>query len=416
MPIVFQINECLNGSTGKIARQIGDLAISEGYDSYIAYSAWEKEFPCNSKLIRIGNKYDRYFHAIETRLFDNHGLASRKATRNLIKIIKTISPDIIHIHNIHGYYLNYDILFSYLKVSNISVVWTFHDCWAFTGHCGFFFSFRDADCEKWKTGCHHCKLLNEYPKSLFADRTKINWNKKKEVFNSIPDMTIVAVSDWIKEMTKKSFLNKFKIERIHNGIDINMFKPCGLKKNVYERYCIKEGNRLIIGVANVWESRKGLPDFCYLSSNLPSNVTILLVGVKYNQMKDLPSGIIGVERTENVQQLSELYSAADLFVNPTYGDNFPTTNLEALACGTPVVTYNTGGSPESLDEKTGIVVERGDKNGLLISTLIVLNEWDLNKTSKLCRDRAISFYDQNNNFQEYMKLYNTIIKHKSNND
>lgn len=408
--VLLQINECLNASTGKIARQIGDLAVEAGYESYIAYSAWEEEFPCKSKLIKIGNKYDRYFHALETRVFDNHGLASRKATKELVKQICVISPDLIHLHLVHGYYLNYIILFECLREINVPVIWTFHDCWAFTGHCGFFFSIKGDDCEKWMTGCNHCNLLNEYPKSIYADRTKKNWELKKYVFNSLPELTIVAVSDWIKTLTEMSFLKNNRVERIYNGIDVNLFAPTGKKNDVLERYEIGKDNKLILGVANVWEKRKGFTDFCYLSSKLPSNVTILLVGVSEKQAKSLPQGMLGIKRTENVQQLAELYSAADIFVNPTYADNFPTTNLEALSCGTPVITYRTGGSPEAIDEHTGIVTDRGDIDSLYKNILLILNEWNLEETAKYCRDRALKLYNQNTNFHIYLDLYKKIIE------
>ena len=357
---VLQINVTANsGSTGKIAEQIGRLVMAEGWQSMIAYGRYAN--PSESNLIRIGTKFDLIEHGIESRLFDNHGLASRRATNAFIKQIEEIKPDIIHLHNIHGYYLNYQLLFEYLSKLNTPIVWTLHDCWSFTGHCAYF---DFAKCEKWRSACcPPCPCKKKYPTTLIADRSKENWETKKQRFTSIKNLTLVPVSKWLGDLTRQSFLNQYHIRVIHNGIDLNNFQPTEDVKAIKAKYGIT-GKYTILGVANIWEERKGFADFIRLRKVLPQEYNIVLVGVSKKQTSLLPTGIIGIERTQDQKELAQLYSALIYYVNPTYEDNYPTTNLESMACGTPVVTYRTGGSPESINKDTGIVVKQGDINGL----------------------------------------------------
>lgn len=408
---LLQINECLNGSTGKIARQIGDLAIDNGWDSYIAYSAWENEFPCKSKLIKIGSKYDRYFHALETRLRDNHGLASRRATKKLVETIQKLTPDIIHLHNIHGYYLNYPILFRYLREKNIPVVWTLHDCWSFTGHCSHFDAIK---CFKWREKCRHCQGLNTYPKSLWIDRSEKNYLLKKEHFTAIADcLTIVPVSYWLENFVQQSFLKDVKVQTIHNGIDIDTFRVYDSDK-VRQKYKL-DGKFVVLGVAAPWTQRKGLNDFITLRQRLPHDkYAIMLVGLTKKQIKKLPNGIIGITRTDSPQELAEIYSMADVFFNPTYEDNYPTVNLEAIACGTPVVTYDTGGCAEAISAEAGWVVQQGKMSDMvkIINNLALRNENEILTQRMLCRYYAEKNFKQTDCFRQYISLYEYLINYK----
>lgn len=403
---VLQISIEVNAnSVGKIAEQIGEAVIDRGWESYITYARDHK--PSKSHVIKIGNNIDLYWHGIMTRLFDRHCLHSTVATKKLVRQIEEINPDVIHLHHIHGYFLDMVVLFDYLKKANKPVVWTFHDCWSFTGHCPYP---NLANCNKWKTGCNHCPQKKEYPGSIWIDRSRKNWEEKKELYNSIENLTIVPVSDWMKELVEQSFLKGNHIHRIYNGIDLNVFSPQDSKETVYDKYGIPKENKILLGAASTWDSRKGLTDFIELSSKLPTNISIVLVGLNEEQLNNLPSNVIGIKRTYNVQEMAELYSATDVFVNPTYGDTFPTTNLEALACGTPVVTYKTGGSPEAVDEETGIVVKQGDKYGLKEAILTILETWDLEEVTGKCRSRAKKLYDKKGNFSEYVDLYESLIK------
>ena len=330
---LLQINITANwGSHGKIAEEIGNLAISRGWGSYISYGRWAN--PSKSKLIHIGSSFDEKCHGLQSRLFDNHGLASVKATKNFIKEIEKIKPDIIHLHNIHGYYLNYPILFDCLKRMQVPVVWTLHDCWPFTGHCAYF---DFAKCERWKKGCYSpCPCKSEYPKTILCEATKRNYRLKKEVFNTIANLTLVPVSDWLGSLLKESFLKNYPIKVVKNGIDINVFKPADAIE-VRKKYGIGF-QPYLIGVASVWEKRKGFDDFLKLAKEISPKIKLVLVGLDKNKLSTAQqNGIIGIPRTENVNELTALYSGAEMFLNLTYEDNYPTTNLEAMACGTPVL-------------------------------------------------------------------------------
>lgn len=391
---LLQINVTANwGSTGKIAEQIGQCAIAHGWDSYIAYGRWYN--PSQSHLIKIGDKLNMYQHYAEQRIFDNEGLCSRRATKEFIKRIDEIKPNVIQLHNIHDHYLNYRLLFEYLNKTDIKVVWTFHDCWAFTGHC---FHFITKGCERWKSGCFDCPLQHEYPKTLF-DRSRKNYTMKKNLFGANNNLTIIACSEWIANFVRQSFLRDKPIYVINNGVDLNVFKDS-------ESFDTNKKSFHVLAVSNVWNKDKGFDDILKLREIFSNEYEITIVGVTKQQLNSLPQGIVGIERTQNVHELVALYSKADVFINPTYADNFPTVNLEALACGTPVITYRTGGSPEALDEKTGVVVEQGDINGLAVA-IQKMKENPL--FSADCRKRAEDYFEKDKCFEKYIELYNSLI-------
>ena len=393
--ILFQINECLNYSTGNISQSIGNAAISIGWDSWIAYSSREPAVPSFSHIIKVGGFLNPYIHYAENRLFDREGLSSRRATRELVKQIQEIKPDIVQLHNIHDHWLNYRILFEYLNSTDIKVVWTFHDCWAITGHC---FHFVTKGCDRWKTECHDCPLQREYPKTLL-DRSRKNFELKKRLFTSNPNLAIVGCSNWMADLVHMSFLKDKRIEVIHNGIDLNVFKPSGSKPN--------DGTFKVLAVSNVWNKEKGYYDILKLREHLPTDYEIIIVGLTADQFKELPKGIKGIQRTQNVQEIVELYSSSNVLINPTYADTFPTINIEALACGTPVITYKTGGSPEIIDEKTGIVVEQGNLEALT-NAITSLREKPLD--SKECRKRAETLFNKEERFKDYINLYEQLLK------
>ena len=395
MPRLLQINVTANwGSTGKIAESIGLCALQHGWESYIAYGRYSR--PSQSQLIRIGNSFSPYIHYIEQRLFDNEGLCSRRSTKQLIATIKSISPDIVQLHNIHDHYLNYRLLFEYLNTTDIKVVWTFHDCWAFTGHC---FHFVTKNCTKWKDGCSHCPLRNAYPKTLL-DRSFLNYRLKRDLFTANNNLSIVACSDWMSGFVQESFLKSKPVCTIHNGVDLSVFTPSTSSEGC-------AGRRFsVLAVSSVWTREKGLFDIYKLREMLPSEFDIVLVGVSSKQQQHLPPGIIGIQRTQDVSELVQLYRSADVLINPTYADTFPTVNLEALACGTPVITYNTGGSPEAVDESTGVVVPQGDVQALA-DAILKLQAHPL--SSDACRGRAEMFFDKDKCFEQYLALYNQLL-------
>lgn len=393
---VVQINSvCGVGSTGRIAVDISKKLNDEGIENYIFYGTGQSDYEYG---IKFGGTLNLRTHQLGTRLLGKHGFYSRKATKKLIEKIKNIDPDIIHLHNIHGHYLNVEVLFEYLASSNKKVIWTLHDCWSFTGHCAYY---DYVNCNKWQTECNNCPALREYPRSLIFDRSRESFKDKKRIFNSVEDLTLVTPSRWLAEETKKSFLSKYPVQVINNGIDLSNFKPS--RGDFREKHGIEE-KFIILGVAGVWERRKGLDYFLELAKKAKEDEVIVLVGLSQEQQNKLSKNIIGISRTNSVKELAEIYTTADVFVNPTLEDNFPTTNLEALACGTPVITFDTGGSPECIDNQTGIVVEKGNLDNLLNAIDIVKNKGK-EKYKKACIDRAKELYDKQNKFLEYIQLY-----------
>ena len=400
---IFQINTTVNsGSTGRIAEEIGNVLIANGHESYIAYGRGNQN--SKSTKIKIGSSTDVAIHGVITLLTDRHGFGSRKATHNLIKKIDEINPDVIGLHNLHGYYLNIEILFKYIAEKNIPVIWTFHDCWPFTGHCTYFDS---VGCEKWKTQCNKCPKTKMYPKSIGLDNSFKNYNDKKRIFNQVQNLHIVTPSHWLKGLVKESYL-KHPVTCIHNGIDLNQFRLATNTDALREKLQL-QNKKIVLGVASIWDERKGLLDFKKLARLLSDSYKIVLIGLTQKQIDILPNNMLGIKRTESVAELATYYSMANVFVNPTYQDNFPTTNIEALACGTPVITYNTGGSAEAIDEETGEIVQKGEIQLLKQA----IEKWCENSSVKIsikCRTRAEKFFNKEDRYSEYLAIYEQSLK------
>ena len=388
---VLMINSvCGIKSTGRIATDLADMLTEKGHMVKIAYGREEIPEKYKEYAVRIGNEWDVRLHALEARLFDNAGFGSKKATLKFLEWVREFAPDIIHLHNLHGYYINVELLFKFLKEYKKPVIWTLHDCWAFTGHCA---HFDLCKCYKWKTECHKCPQKKEYPASILLDNSRKNYRNKKKAFQGVDNMVIVTPSDWLADLVKESFLREYETRVINNGIDLTLFKPT--EGEFREKY--KLGNKIIVlGVASVWEVRKGLVDFIELRKQLDRRYEIVLVGVSEEDKNILPYGMLGITRTDSVRELAEIYTAADIFLNLTYEDNYPTVNLEAQACGTPVITYRTGGSVESVPEEQ--VANQGD----LKSVVELIVKYEGKKTS------VQSFYDKNVAFEEYIELYEEI--------
>ncbi|WP_366934524.1 glycosyltransferase [Prevotella sp.] len=400
---LLQINITANwGSHGKIAEGIGNVVMSHGWESHVAYGRWAN--PSSSQLYHIGSMMDERIHGVGSRLFDNHGLMSKRATIQLLHYVEQLNPDIIHLHNIHGYYLNYPELFSFLSQANKPVVWTLHDCWPYTGHCA---HYMYVQCDRWKTHCELCPQKLSYPASLLLDCSYRNYDMKKQAFLSVPNLTLVPVSKWLEGDLRQSFLKDCRIQQIYNGIDINVFKPQTDTKVIMEKYNIPSGKRVLLGVASNWW-RKGFEDFLQLRRLLDNRYVIVLVGLDEKRMKSLPTGVIGIRRTENVCDLCGLYSLAYVYLNLTLEDNMPTTNLEALACGTPVITYRTGGSPEAIDEFTGYIVNQGDIESVCeLVESVCSREKDVFK--RVCRQRVIDNFSSSVQYEKYYMLYNRLL-------
>lgn len=399
---VLQINSvCGTGSTGRIAKDIHDVLIRRGHESVIAYGRGGS--PSYDNTIKIGYKLNNYFHLAATRLLDRHGFASSRASKVFLKQVAELNPDIIHLHNIHGYYMNIALLFEYIKQTNVPVVWTLHDCWPFTGHCAFF---DYVNCNRWKTQCFDCPQKKEYPASVALDNSKRNYLRKKEIFPGVSRLTFVSPSTWLGHIATQSYLGAYPTEIIPNGIDLDRFKP--IQSSFKQKHNI-DNKFIILGVASVWDRRKGLKYFNQLAKEIGEDTAIVLVGLSDKQKDELTNGIIGITRTDNVQQLAEIYTAADVFLNPTLEDNFPTTNIEALACGTPVITFDTGGSPESIDEKCGVIVEKGSTHGLIEAINTVKRKRKAHYSNH-CRARTEERYNKDDRFNDYISLYDRMMK------
>lgn len=387
---VLMINVvCGIRSTGRICTDLATALEAQGHEVKIAYGRENVPEQFQKYAVRIGTDFDVKRHGIRTRIADGAGFGSKRVTEKFIEWVKEYDPDVIHLHNIHGYYINIEVLFKYLKESGKKVIWTLHDCWAFTGHS----AYCDAvQCDRWKIECYKCPQSSEYPKSV-VDRSKRNWKKKRELFTGIANMTIVTPSYWLSNLVKESFLNNYEVQVIHNGIDTSQFRP--LKNDFRKHYGLEE-KRILLGVATVWNDMKGYSDFLKLSSMLDDSYIIVLVGLSDDQLEELPDNILGIKRTASVKELAYIYSAADVFLNLSYCENYPTVNLESRACGTPVVTYNTGGSPESAGSEC-VVVERGNLHEVVFA---------INNLS-LAIEEDVSEFDGKVSAEKYLGLFKT---------
>lgn len=392
---IVHINTFPNKATGSIMFSVhNELQKLDKWDSYVV---WGRGRTPKDKVHEYNMQcgWEIMMHGVLSRIFDNTGFNSDYATERLLQKMEYLMPDIIQLHNLHGYYINVKMLFEWIKHRNIPVVWTLHDCWAFTGHCAYF---DYANCNCWKNGCHDCVQKKSYPASLVFDNSKLNWLRKKELFN-YKQLHLVTPSIWLHDLVKESFLKKLPCSVINNGIDTDVFKPSSIN-------CHIGGKFKILGVASEWTLRKGLHDFIQLYRMLNhEQIEMTIVGLTSQQIEALPEGIRGMTRTDNIEQLVSLYQEADMFFNPTYEDNYPTTNLEALACGTPVCTYRTGGSIESVNEGNGFVVEKNELGEVKKIIEERLHSRKMGLHLDIDRKRISKEYMA----EQYIKLYNDIL-------
>lgn len=401
---IAQINITTGGSTGHIMLNIATVAREKGIlartYSPVRFSRRGKvSYPNIDEHMYWGSSLESCFHYYAGQLLGKNGMFSYSGTKALIKDLYHFKPDIIHLHNIHAFCINLPMLFRYIHKNNIKVIWTLHDCWAFTGNCPYF---AFSECDKWRTGCHHCPQPKAYMK-MYIDTSKKMYELKKKLFCGVKDMTIVTPSEWLAGLAKQSFLRNYPIKIINNGIDLSIFKPT--------QSCFRErhklyGKKIILGVASCWEYRKGIDVFVELSKRLDKDYKIVLVGTNDGIDSQLPANILSIHRTDNQVQLAEIYTVADLFVIPTREENYPTVNMEALACGTPVLTFRTGGSPEIIGN-CGSVVEVNDIDAMEREIIRICDDKPYSESA--CLERSKSF-DMNDRFQEYIELYKEVLK------
>lgn len=396
---IVQINAVPYGSTGRIMFHLADELKNENHEVLCtAGFTWKKtvrdDFFLTSGLI------EKTVHMLLSRITGFHGCFSRFATRKFLKKIDLFRPDIIHLHNIHGWYINIPMLFNYLKRNpEIKVIWTLHDCWSVTGHCAHFMM---ANCDKWKTECKQCAQYHLYPKTIIDQSCRM-YHLKKGWFSGIPNMTIVTPSEWLKSIVKQSYLKEYRVEVINNGIDLTMFRPIG---SSFRSEHGLQNKYIILGVAYAWDNKKGLDVFVELSGRLPDNYVIVLVGTDENVDKVLPQNILSIHQTQNQTELAEIYSAADVFVNPTKEENYPTVHLESIACGTPVITFDTGGAKEMLTSECGSVIEYNNIDEMERKIIYCCEKQPFSE--KKCVQHAQNF-EASKRYREYIDLYKSVL-------
>ncbi len=402
---IFQINFYDMFSTGKIMLGIAQAARERGFVVKTSSKAAKISFDLkrnDPNHLYIGTRVANTIHRYFSWITDLQDCGTIFGSLNLIWNIERFKPDVVHLHDIVGWYVNIDILFRYLKWRDIPVVWTFHDCWAFTGRCIYF---DHIGCDNWRSGCGDCPQLGYMPRTWYFDRSAWNFRRKKRLFTALKRLQIVTPSQWLADLTKESFFADYPIKVINNGIDLTRFKPT--EGETYRK--LKAMNkRIVLGVAATWSHRKGIDVLFRLARDLGDDYIVLLVGAAPHDIPSDVTNAVAYPRTHNVEELAEIYTAADLFANPTLEDNFPTVNLEALACGTPIVTYRTGGSPESVDENTGRVVAQGDYDAFKEAVLEVAQ---LGKTHFFdhCLERS-KLYDINTMLDEYVSMYKSELR------
>jgi len=400
MKVLLINSVCGFGSTGSICFDIATVLEKHGHECYIAYGQGSTTY---EKTFKIGTKLENHLHNIGSRITGKQGYFTKKGTRQLIKFIKHYKPDLIHLHNLHGNYLNIELIFTFLKELDKPVVWTLHDCWSFTGKCA---HYTDVACYKWQTHCNNCPQVEKYPPSLFLDQSEVMFTDKKKWFNSIKNLTIIPVSNWLADEVKKSFLNNNCLKPIYNWVNHEVFKPTD--EDIREQYGITKNKFIILGVSAGWNiSSNKLKDFISLSTLISDDMQIVLVG-KVDNQNDIPSSITHIPYVDGANELSKIYSIADVYVHLSTEDTFGKVIAEAMSCGTPVIVYNATACPEIVGDGCGYIVEKNNVHKVY-EKIQIINESGKEMYSLACRNHVIKFFDMDNNINKIIKIYKDII-------
>lgn len=402
MKKIVQINVTCNGSTGRIMEQIQKKATESGYK---AISFYGRGNPSNKECIKIDTQIEILWHVLIARLLNLQGHGSIFATYRMIKKIKKIQPDIIHLHNLHGYYINLKMLFKFLKKQNIPIIWTLHDCWAFTGHCAYYTA---NNCEKWKSLCDNCKYKNMYPEAyFFGNRAKKEYLLKKKLISEIKNLTITVPSHWLKGQVNNSYLKERQTEVVHNCIETNVFKPIEYT-DIKKKYNIDLNKKIILGVAAQWGKNKGIEYFKELSEIIDNEKeVIVMVGLTDKQIQAMPENIIGINRTENIEELVNIYSMADVFFNPSIQETFSMVTIEAIACGTPCLVMDSTATPELVNENIGRILKKQEFSDMKKIYKEIQEMIKKGKNTNACVEQAQKYDIEN--YQKYINLYKNII-------
>lgn len=423
---IAQINVVASLSTGRIAAQLCRMAGQAGHKALLCYS--RDTAPTDIASYKIGGKISLATHLALSRLTDRSGFFSRHATQKLVRQLELYQPDLVHLHNLHGYYLHLPTLFAYLKSHDLPVVWTLHDCWAFTGHCAYYTMAQGAQpldgrrrrarqtalgCDRWQDGCGGCPRRGSYPASWFLDQSARNWRDKRDLFTGLPHMVLVTPSDWLRDQVLQSFLKDYPVYTLPNGLDTAAFQPCqdeAFMRDIVRYYGLEQtgGRKLVLSAAAVWDERKGLDDLIDLSRALGPDYCVAAVGLDEYQIASLPKNtVLGLKRTGNLRDLCALYTAADVYVSASHEETMGMTLLEALACGTQVLCYDATALPEIVTDQVGEVVPLGDIAALADG---VRRLCAAPMDASACRARAAEF-DADDRFSAYLRLYENMYRH-----
>ncbi|MBO4694232.1 MAG: glycosyltransferase [Clostridia bacterium] len=380
---------------------MGDIqrrANIEGFDTLSIYARGEGYK--NLRCVKVGGFFSFWFHVALTTVFDKQGHGSYFKTKKIVDILRREKPDIIHLHNIHGYYLNYPLLFRYLKDEfKGKIVWTFHDCWPFTGHCA---HFTVAACDRWQEICYNCPNKTKYPVSLIFDSSNSEYKNKKEYFTGLNDLTITTPSYWLKELVCKSFMGKYEVKVVNNWINSDVFKPT-FDDEVLKKYSIPNDKRIILGVANVWDERKGLRVFKEIANRISDDYSVVCVGLSSKQINALPDNVIGVLRTDNQRELAVLYSNAAVYINPSKEETFSLTVLEAISCSTPVIGFDTSAVKELINDDNGLLLFDDDIDVYINAVYKIASRAKNSEKMKAFSDR----YNANVQIGKFIEIYNS---------
>lgn len=398
---VLQINSvCGIRSTGRICTDIADMLRENEDACRIGYGRSQVPERYQQIAVPIGGRLNTMLHGIGSRLFDNTGFYSSAATRKFLKWVDSYKPDIVHLHNIHGYYVNIELLFKYLKKKNLPVVWTLHDCWAFTGHCS---HFAAQGCQKWQQQCYSCSLRKEYPASFLLDNSRGNYCRKKTLFGGIEKMQIVTPSDWLASCVKQSFLGEYPVMTIQNGVELSSFRPT--ESDFVQSYGL-QGKKLVLGVASAWSKHKGLGAFYRLAKLLGKDYQVVLVGLTAAQLEELPSDVVGIARTNSVQELARLYTAAYVHVSMSREETMGLTVIEANACGTPVVVFDSTALPEIVTPDTGVVLKECTPEA--VAKTLLETDFSKERYAEKCIAHARQF-EKKKMYSKYIELYRSMV-------
>ena len=399
---IIQINSCYGtGSIGRIVRDIDCMLRNYGLDSVCVYAENPQEPPMHG--YKMGNPIDKKIHALKTRVEGRQGYGSKMETKRLLRFLDKEKPNIVHLHNIHANYININILFKYLAKKNIVTIITLHDTWFFTGKCTYF---TIVKCEKWKKYCKHCPKNKMEVKSWFFDSSSRVFKDKMNKYKAIQKLYLVGCSKWIADCAKKSPLfEKRDIRVINNGVRLNIFR-----ERDHEELKYRSGlsdRFVILGFGNKWLYEEN-PQMLENIIREFHNAIVVLVGCT-----DMDKAIYKKRYTSNqlqmisyindVNELAKEYAKADVFINLTLEDNYPTVNMESICCGTPAITYDSGGSPEMVVHgETGYIIHKYDWDSLKSCILKIMNG---RIDRHFCAEYGRMHFNQEKRYLEYLKLY-----------